>query len=52
MDKMTAWQKFSESGQITDYLAFLKVCASDSPAEAESDENEHRRSGAEGNGHR
>lgn len=49
MDKKSAWQKFSESGLITDYLDFLKVCASDNPAEAESNENEYRRSGAEGN---
>lgn len=48
MDKMTAWQKFSESGQITDYLEFLKICASDEPAEAESNENGYRCSGAEG----
>ena len=51
MDKMAAWRKFSESGLITDYLDFLNVCASDKSAEAESNENEYGRSGAEGNGH-
>ena len=50
MDKITAWRKFSESGAVSDYIEF-RNCVNGS-AEAKQNENEYRRSGAQGNGHR
>ena len=52
MDKTSAWNRFHESGAIADYLAFLKCCASDTRTEAKKNENDNRRSGAEGDGYR
>ena len=49
MDKITAWRKFSQSGAVSDYIEF-RNCVNAS-AEAEQNENEYRRSGAQGNGH-
>ncbi len=51
MDKNQAWRKFSKSGAIEDYLEFRNIAAA-VPSEAEINENEYRRSCAEGNGHR
>ena len=49
MDKDKAWRKFSKSGSVGDYLEFRNcVCGA---AEAKQNENEYRRSGAQGNGH-
>ncbi len=51
MDITQAWRKFSKSGSVEDYLEFRNAVAA-VPSEAERNENEYRRSGAEGNGHR
>lgn len=51
MDKTQAWRKFSQTGAVEDYLLF-KNCFPSTPAEAEKYENEYRRSGTEGDGHR
>ncbi|MBQ9850485.1 MAG: hypothetical protein IJO36_07270 [Clostridia bacterium] len=51
MDKNQAWRKFSKSGAVEDYLEFRNICAA-VPSEAEIHENEYRRSGAQGHGHR
>lgn len=50
MDKQEAWRKFSKSGSVGDYLEF-RNCARNGAAGANRNENEHRRSGAEGDGH-
>ena len=49
MDKEKAWRKFSESGAVSDYLAFRNCIGSAS--EVKQIENEYRRSGAQGDGH-
>ncbi len=51
MDRTQAWNRFSESGLVTDYLDFLKSCLDDGASENGKDENEYRRSGAEGDGY-
>ena len=50
MDKNTAWRKFSQSGLIEDYIEF-RNCANLSSSGAKQNENEYRRSGAQGQGY-
>ena len=50
MEKEAAWQKFAKTGSVADYLEF-RNCTGSGSAEAKSNENEYRRSGAEGNRH-
>ncbi len=50
-DKEAAWQKFSKTGSVADYLEF-RNCAGSGSAEANANENEYRRSGPQSNGHR
>lgn len=50
MDKDTAWRKFSKSGTVGDYLEF-RNCVNLSSSGAKQNENEYRRSGAQGNGY-
>lgn len=50
MEKEAAWRKFSQSGLIADYLEF-KNCVSNSAAGEKYNENDYRRSGAQGNGY-
>ena len=49
MNENTAWRKFSQTGAVSDYIEFRNFV--NSSAEAKKNENEHRRSGAQGNGH-
>ena len=51
MEKEKAWRKFSQSGLITDYLEF-RNCVLNSTAGVKINENDYRRSGAQGNGYR
>ncbi len=50
MEKEKAWRKFSKSGLVSDYLDY-RNCVSNSTAGVKTNENEYRRSGAQGNGH-
>ena len=50
MDKNTAWRRFSQTGAVSDYIEFRNFV--NSSVEAKINENEYRRSGAQGNGHR
>ena len=47
VDKISAWRKFSETGAVSDYIEFKNFM--NGSAEAKKNENEYRRSGAEGN---
>lgn len=49
-DKEAAWQKFSKTGSVADYLEF-KNCTGSGSAEAKSNENEYRRSGSQSGRH-
>lgn len=49
VDKETAWRKFSKSGSVGDYLEFRNCI--NGATEAKPNENEYRRSGAQGNGY-
>lgn len=50
MEKEKAWRKFSKSGSVADYLEF-RNCVSNSTAGVKGNENDYRRSGAQGNGY-
>ncbi len=50
MEKEKAWRKFTQTGSVTDYLQF-KNCVSSVTLGAKQNENEYRRSGAQGNGY-
>ena len=50
MEKETAWRKFSKSGSVADYLEF-RNCVSGSMSGVKTNENDYRRSGAQGNGY-
>ena len=50
VDKISAWRKFSETGAVSDYIEFKNFM--NGSAEAKKNENEYRRSGAQGDGHR
>ncbi len=50
MEKEMAWRKFSKTGSVADYLEY-KNCVTDSTSGAKQNENEYRRSGAQGNGY-
>ena len=50
MEKEKAWRKFSKTGSVADYLEY-KNCVTNSIAGAKQNENEYRRSGAQGNGY-
>lgn len=49
-DKEKAWRKFSKSGSVGDYLEF-RNCVYGGAWGAKQNENEYRRSGAQGNGY-
>ena len=50
MEIEKAWRKFSKTGSVADYLEF-RNCVVNSTAGAKQNENEYRRSGAQGNGY-
>ncbi len=50
MEREKAWRKFSKSGLIEDYLEF-RNCVLNNTAGVNINENDYRRSGAQGNGH-
>lgn len=50
MEKEQAWRKFSKTGAVADYLEF-RNCVSNVTSGAKQNENEYRRSGAQGNGY-
>lgn len=50
MEREKAWRKFSQSGSVADYLEF-RNCVSNSTAGVKTNENDYRRTGAQGNGY-
>lgn len=50
MEKEKAWRKFTQTGLVADYLEF-RNSISNVTSGAKQNENEYRRSGAQGNGY-
>lgn len=51
-EKIEAWNKFALSGLVEDYLEFRRIETAQAVSEAQNNENEHRRAGAQGDGYR